>query len=318
MIKIILLILGVAALAVMARKRLQSQPASTDDSPVAKPASGHYVIDSQGKRISFDEFADRLMSYDIIAVGELHDSEAHHQMQLRIIQAVYARDHNLGVGMEMFQRLPPFQDALDRYVAGKITEEELLRDTEYQTRWGFPWPLYQPILECALQSRIPVAALNAPVELTRRIKQVGWDGLTQAERDQLGPVDFNVQAHRDHWMPLLSHMHGNRTPTPEEKERSYQIMTVWDDFMAQSTAKFQKERQLKRMIVLAGGGHVEGGFGIPDRAAKYSGGKSVTVGIVIGGVNDQGPQLPVDYLICVNPDLSQPGPCSGIAKADHE
>jgi len=307
MIKIILLALGLVLL-VLAGKSLLSRVDTISGAQPA-PVSGPSVIDSQGNRISFDEFADRLMAYDVISVGELHDSEAHHRMQLRIIQAVYARDRSVGVGMEMFQR--PFQDALDLHIAGNSTEDELLAQTEYQTRWGFPWPLYQPIVEHARQNRIPVAALNAPVELTRRIKQVGYEGLTQSEKDQVGPVDFHVQAHRDHWLPMLGHMHGNRTPTAEEKERSYQIMTVWDDYMAQSAANFKRERQLKRMIVLAGGGHVEGGFGIPDRAARYSGGKSVTIGIVVGGVNDQGPALPVDYLICVNPDLSQPGPCSG-------
>lgn len=306
MIKIILLALGLVLL-VLAGKSLLSRVETTGGSRPS-PVSGPTVIDSQGNRISFDEFADRLMAYEFISVGELHDSEAHHRMQLRIIQAVYARDRSVGVGMEMFQR--PFQDALDRHIAGNSTEDELLAQTEYQTRWGFPWPLYQPIVEYARQNRIPVAALNAPVELTRRIKQVGYEGLTRAEKDQLGPVDFHVQAHRDHWLPMLGHMHGNRTPTPEEKERSYQIMTVWDDYMAQSAADFRKERHLKRMIVLAGGRHVEGGFGIPDRVARYSGGRSVTVGIVVGGVNDQGPALPVDFLICVNPDLSQPGPCS--------
>jgi hypothetical protein len=32
----------------------------------------------------------------------------------------------------------------------------------------------------------------------------------------------------------------------------------------------------------AGSGHIERGFGIPDRAAKRTGGKAVTVGVVVG------------------------------------
>lgn len=308
MAKVILLLLGLAIVASLAIKFFA--PAAQSTNTVKQTASPQaFVLDNQGKHITFDQFADRLMEYDVISVGELHDSAAHHEMQLRVIKAVHARDPSLGVGMEMFQR--PFQDVLDSYVEGNLTEAELVRDSEYQRRWGFPWELYQPIVNHSRKNNIPLAALNAPKELTLRVKQVGWDGLDQVERDALGPVDFNVQAHRDHWLPMLSHMHGNRTPSADEKERSYQIMTIWDDYMAQSAANFKKERGLRKMIVLAGGGHVEGGFGIPDRAAGYSGGKSVTVGIVVGGVNDHGPNLPVDFLICVSPDLSQPGPCSG-------
>lgn len=302
------IILCLLILAILATRFFGSVPTDAGQN-AGTQTPANFVIDKDGKQIGFDEFADLLMAYDVISVGELHDSKAHHEMQLRVIKAVYSRDPSLGIGMEMFQR--PFQDVLDHHISGNSTEEELLHDSEYMTRWGFPWELYQPIIAHARQNKIPVAALNAPMELTRRIKQVGWDGLNQAERDALGKVDFNVQAHRDHWLPMLNHMHGNRTPTTDEKERSYQIMTVWDDYMAKSTATFKKERSLHRMIVLAGGGHIEGGFGIPDRAANYSGGKSVTVGIVVGGINDPGPSLPVDYLICVNPDLSQPGPCAG-------
>ncbi|MCB9467077.1 MAG: ChaN family lipoprotein [Candidatus Obscuribacterales bacterium] len=305
---LILLALGVVAL-IATRKPRSSDSQMTDVCPAdgSPPAPEVTVIDSDGKEITFDQFADRLLQSDIISVGELHDSAAHHEMQLRIIEAVFKRDPDLGVGMEMFQR--PFQDVLDSFIAGEITEEQLVEDSEYKTRWGFPWELYQPIVDHARLNKIPVAALNAPKELTRRVKEVGWDGLVQEEKDALGPVDFQVPAHRDHWLPMLSHMHGNRTPSADEKERSYQIMTIWDDYMAQSAANFKSERGLRRMIILAGGGHVEGGFGIPDRAAGYSKGKSVTVGIVITGINDHGPNLPVDFLIRVSPGKT--GICSG-------
>src|SRR5262249_42408135 len=66
------------------------------------------------KVIGFGEMVDRLMQSDVICVGETHDSEPHHRVQLQIIRALYAQDERLGVGMEMFQR--PFQKEIDRYV----------------------------------------------------------------------------------------------------------------------------------------------------------------------------------------------------------
>jgi hypothetical protein len=78
-------------------------------------------------------------------------------------------------------------------------------------------------------------------------------------------------------------------------------MTIWDDFMAQSAAAFKKDRKLERLVVLAGSGHINGGFGIPNRAAAYAGGASLaTIAIEIEGEEadeESDPALATDYLI---------------------
>jgi uncharacterized iron-regulated protein len=229
------------------------------------------------KEISFGEFTERMLDADLICVGEKHDSELNHQIQLQIIKALFARDERLGVGLEMFQR--PFQAALDRYGRGELVEEEFLALTEYRTRWGFNWALYRPIADFCKHNGVPLAALNAPRELTRRVSQVGHAALTDDEKKQLGPIDFQVKEHRAYWYERLAAMHGEKDVPEEKKERSYQVMTVWDEYMADSAASFQKERKVRRLVVLAGSGHIERGFGIPDRAVKRTGGKAVTVGV---------------------------------------
>ena len=236
------------------------------------------IYDRQLKReIPFGHMVERLLDADLICVGETHDSEPHHQVQLKIVKALFAHDERMGVGLEMFQR--PFQTHIDRFFRGESSEEDFLKDTEYRQRWGFDWALYRPIVEFCRRNSVPVAALNAPRELTKRISKVGFMGLTDAEKKQLGPIDFHHKEHRTHWYELLGKMHGNTKATPEQKERSYQVMTVWDDYMAASAAAFQQERALRRLVVLAGSGHIEHGFGIPQRAARRTGGVAVTVGI---------------------------------------
>jgi uncharacterized iron-regulated protein len=236
------------------------------------------VYDRKQKReVSFGDMVERLLEADLVCVGETHDSEPHHQVQLRVIKALHAHDERLGVGMEMFQR--PFQSHIDRYFRGESNEEALLKDSEYRQRWGFDWALYRPIVEFCRRNALPLAALNAPRELTRKISKGGVASLTDEEKKQLGPVDFHLKEHRAHWYERLAAMHGNTKATPEQKERGYQVMTVWDDYMAQSAAAFQQERGLRRLVVLAGSGHIERGFGIPLRAARRTGGVAVTVGI---------------------------------------
>ncbi len=256
------------------------------------------VYSRKDKRpIAFGEMVERLLAADLVCVGETHDSELHHRVQLQVVKALFAQDERLGVGLEMFQR--PFQAPLDRYLRGEVGEEELLKATEYQKRWGYDWSLYRPIADFCRKNGVPLAALNAPRELTSRVSKVGYAGLNEEEKKQLGPVDFHVKEHRAHWYDLLAKMHGKKA-TAEQKERSYQVMTVWDEFMADSAARFQQERGVRRLVVLAGSGHVERGFGIPQRAVKRTGGKVLTVAIDVGGDPAKaGADATTDFVIVV-------------------
>jgi uncharacterized iron-regulated protein len=233
------------------------------------------------RALSFGELTDRLLEADVICVGESHDNELCHRVQLQIIKAVHASDARLGVGMEMFQR--PYQEPLDKFLRGEIGEEEMLNATEYKTRWGFHWSLYQPIVDFCKRNAVPIAALNAPRELTKKISAGGFAMLTDDDKKALGPIDFHVKAHRNHWYETLAKMHGNVKVSEDQKERSYQVMTTWDEYMAASAANFQEARRLRRMIVLAGSGHIDLGFGIPQRAVQRTGGKAATVHIAPGG-----------------------------------
>lgn len=265
---------------------------------VAAPPEVAVYAAGEGPSLSFGALIDRLLAADLICIGETHDSDLHHLVQHQIVKGLFARDERLGVGMEMFQR--PYQHVLDRYGRAEIGEEQLLKDTEYRQRWGYAWSLYRPVVEYCRRNGMPLAALNAPKELTTRISRVGVAGLTEAEKLELGPIDWQVIKHRAHWYDRLAEMHGQKDAPAEQKERSYQVMTTWDGFMANSAARFQKERQLRRLVVLAGSGHIERGFGIPERASQQTGGKVLTVGIQTGGTPESFRREPLtDFLVIV-------------------
>jgi uncharacterized iron-regulated protein len=253
------------------------------------------ITTRQGQSISFGQLIDRLVEADFVCVGENHDSDPHHRVQLQIIQGLFAVDPRLGVGMEMFQQ--PYQASLDGYGKGALSEEEMLTATEYRSRWGFEWVLYQPIVRFCKANGLPIGALNATRELTRRIREVGVDGLKPEEKASLDGIDFQVKAHRDYWFDRLAEMHGQPNQPKEQKEKGYAIMTVWDGTMAKNAAEFLKARGLRRLVVLAGSGHIDRGFGIPDRAARASGGKSATVQIVLP--DDKADESVTDFTIRV-------------------
>jgi uncharacterized iron-regulated protein len=230
----------------------------------------------RGGPISFGDMASELLGADVVCIGENHDSDIDHRLQLQVIKALHAQDERLGVGLEMFQK--PFQKAIGRFFKSEITEEVFLKESEYQERWGYDWSLYRPIVEFCRRNQLPLVALNAPKELTRRISQVGIAALSAAEKNDLGLIDLDVKEHRAHWYELLAKMHGNPKASADQKERSYQVMATWDDYMARTAVDFQQKNQLRRFVILAGSGHVERGFGIPQRAGRYSGGKVLTIG----------------------------------------
>ena len=93
------------------------------------------------------------------------------------------------------------------------------RAREYKQRWGFDWSLYKPIVDFCRHNKVPLAALNAPKELTSRISKVAFAGLNDEEKKQLGPIDFHLKEHRDHWYERLAKMHGD-SKAPRSKRNA--------------------------------------------------------------------------------------------------
>lgn len=162
---------------------------------------------------------DRLAASNVVYLGEYHDRVYDHQAQLEIIRELQARNPNLTIAMEMFQR--PFQGAIDAYLAGEIDEAELIDRTEYETRWGYPWELYAPILRFARESGIPVIAANAPVELTRKVAAEGLAGLSGDDFRYVPPIADIRLDDEDYRNALyeLFQMHMNfRSNDPSDQE----------------------------------------------------------------------------------------------------
>ena len=85
-----------------------------------------------------------LADKQVVYVGEQHNNDHHHAFQFEVVTALNEQSPRLLIGMEMFQR--PAQAALDTFVLGEIDEAEMLRRTEYFTRWGWDYRYYRPIL----------------------------------------------------------------------------------------------------------------------------------------------------------------------------
>ncbi|XWK90664.1 MAG: ChaN family lipoprotein [Phormidium sp.] len=236
------------------------------------------------------EFFQNLTQANVIYLGETHTSEADHKAQLEIIQQVYAKKPKIAIAMEMFQR--PYQGAIDRYLAGKITEQELLTQTEYQQRWGFPWEYYAPILRFAKENIIPVLALNTPSEVTRKVARQGLESLTPEEKKYIPPISEIRTDNADYRQMLLDvfnqHQQGGHGASASF-ERFFSAQVLWDETMAETIAEFLKDNPNHTVIVLAGQGHLVYGYGIPSRVARRLGNSLVQKSILL----NPDPELPL-------------------------
>jgi len=124
---------------------------------------------------------EKLHGERLIYVGETHTRNADHLLQLSVLRSLPA--DNLALGLEWFQAR--FQPILEDFIAGRIDEAEMLRQTEYFDRWGFDYRLYRPIIQYAREHHIPIVALNASRELTNAIHDSGIKGIGSEYADLL-------------------------------------------------------------------------------------------------------------------------------------
>jgi aminopeptidase N len=203
----------------------------------------------------------------VVYVGEYHDRFAHHNIQLQVIKALLRKDPRMAIGMEMFQR--PFQKTLDDYINGSIDEREFLRRAEYFKRWTFDYNLYKPILDFARAERVPVVALNISREITDKVSKSGLDSLTPEERKSLpSQTDFSDTEYRDRLKQVFDQHRGSGE---RNFDSFYQAQILWDETMAQSIDEYLSKNSDRRMVVIAGLGHIAYGSGIPKRALRRNG-----------------------------------------------
>lgn len=243
---------------------------------------------------SMEQLLQKLASKRVIFIGESHDRYEDHLNQLAVVQGLHNLEKDFAIGMEFFQQ--PFQPHLDAYVAGEITEKELLRRSEYFERWSFDYRLYRPILRYAREHGIPLVALNLEREITEKVGDGGTESLSEDERARIPvEIDRGDQAYRQRVKAVFDHH-----PMAEDKnfEHFLEVQLLWDEGMADRAARYLREHAEKSMVILAGSGHLEYGQGIPKRLLRRVPAESA---ILLSGVHRGLDQEMADFLLFPQP-----------------
>jgi uncharacterized iron-regulated protein len=199
----------------------------------------------------------------VVLVGETHTRWDHHLVQLEVLKLLYQKSADLAIGVEWFQQ--PYQKYLDAYVAGEISEQEMLHQTEYYERWRYDYRLYRPIIQYAREHNIPIIALSASRELSQTLSKSGFDGLPAELKAQL-PASYDW-SDKDYEQRLRSVFESHPDYASEFKD-FLRAQLTWDESMAERAAHYLDKNPESRLLIFAGSGHIAYGSGIPNRIKR--------------------------------------------------
>lgn len=264
---------------------------------LAAEAYAHTIITrmSDGQNLSLSQLAAVAGNSDLILIGEVHDNKDHHDMQLDLIRSLSTMNRPLAIGLEMIQS--NYQQQLDEWVAGRMSETAMNR--VFSENWSPDWQMYRDIFIFARDNRIPMVALNVPVEIVRKVSREGFASLTPQERKDL-PEGTSCDLKNPQIAFLRKVFKGNHMHANNGKLFSNfcEAQTVRNSGMAINMTRYIKKNPGRKVVVLTGIWHAVK-YAIPDQLERYGSKASHTVILPetpeINGKNAT--QSEVDYLV---------------------
>jgi uncharacterized iron-regulated protein len=248
---------------------------------IAAAALPYQILDRGGHQVEEAAFWARIKRARAVCVGEEHPNPHHHWVQLRVVQEFgKVKNSKLALGLEMVQR--PFQGPLDDYAAKRIDAGALRSRVGWEERWGYEWDLYAPTIDAMVGYGGQILALNAAKELTKKIVRQGLESLTAEEKAMVPELKLDDANHRAWFEALMSDMGGSQAhsmkkddkddekkdepenphknphgdaPEMPSAERIYTVQVVWDETMADISAKWLAKNPSGQLVILAGNGH---------------------------------------------------------------
>jgi uncharacterized iron-regulated protein len=204
-----------------------------------------------------DAFWKSVLSADVVYVGETHNDATDHRYELELIRGLLKRKIQFAIGWEMFDQTQ--QCTIDAWSSHSISLHEMLTRTDFQRRWGIYSRTYKQILKLAGAADVRNLALNASPELVHKVAE--GQSLTKEECAAM-PVGFKTSAKA--YSYFLSMMGSHPGINDVSRRRFFAAQNVWDQTMATRILHFKLHNPNTSLVVIAGRGHVSGGFGIPS------------------------------------------------------
>ncbi len=224
-----------------------------------------FIVDLlMGEPVPFEAMLEDFTKARIVYVGEFHTIARHHDLQTRILKGLAQEGRKPALGMEMFEESD--QPTLNRWL-GSDKDFSALMEALGPHRWT-NLPDYAHLLLLARDLKIPVVGLNASAALVRKVAREGPESLSENERKALPPDLADVAPLNDRLLRLRLRVH--RAFQKKSLDRVVLAQGLRDATMARAVVRFLDSPKGKdrMMMVVAGNGHLNYGFGIPRRVGK--------------------------------------------------
>ncbi len=258
--------------------------------PAARPIPGtdFAVYRGDGTPASISDIVAAAGQVEAVLLGEEHDDDIGHQLQLEIFRQIVVGYGDIGLmaegspsqdgsrppiatagsrplvlSLEMFER--DVQYIVDEYL------KDLISETHFRAS-ARPWDNYEehyrPLVEFAKEHGLPVVAANAPRRYVNRASRLGresLEALPESAKAFLPPLPYPEAsaAYRAEWDALMGDAGMHMSGDPLDGQ------TLWDAGMGQSIAQALDAREDALLVHLAGGFHVEFGTGTPEALEYY-------------------------------------------------
>jgi hypothetical protein len=160
------------------------------------------------------------------------------------------------------------QPVLDRWVAGRLSEAELLQQTEWDEVWKLDPQFYLPLFRFARQYRLPMLALNVEHDLVTEVRNTGLDAVPETRREGVGRPAAPSSAYLEVLQAIFdAHpaMQDSKTSRSTQFARFVEAQTLWDRAMAEGIARFLQSHPDTLVVGILGSGHVRNGYGVPHQ-----------------------------------------------------
>lgn len=215
---------------------------------------------------------------DAVLLGEHHSSLVDHLLQARIVEELAECGKPVVVGLEMVQQR--FQGALDRYCSRKIDELELFLETEWDSRWAWPYESYLPLLRTCRAHHIPLIALSMNSEsLVKARAKGGIANLSNAEMrayiaDPAAFVDlsrepaFKLYVNECITPSYAAHARMGLLEQTANFNSFYTARVLRDEAMASCAASYLSQHPNTLFVGVMGADHVKFHYGVSARMQR--------------------------------------------------
>jgi uncharacterized iron-regulated protein len=253
------------------------------------------VVSMSGKgQVELGQFIEDIVRSEVLFIGDTHDDNRLHGKQLEIIRALYGRNPQLAIGLEMFTA--DSQGPLDEWTKGKLEEKEFA--AIYAKNWSYNWSLYRDLFIFARDNHIPMIALNVSKPIIAKVLRQGTKSLSESDRKELPPgLSWSLRPRQAEYLRLIRERAFANIPARFPVANFNEAQALRNHAIAYNIVKFREKSPKSKIVVIVGTWHAIKN-GAPESLKDYG---SPTYKVVLPDLPEFSWLKPtaedVDYLI---------------------